>query len=316
LHPNDFFESLPHSSRHPHVPLLLITSILITSSIITSSIIITMKPDQPNQLAGAIHAGLFIASFAFAASAQALSAQTVLVEDTFSNASGSSATQFDWYSHNGSADGTVWDISGDALRAPGYNGVWTSALKSFSSVTLDVGDSLSLSLDIRQTTTAAGTLNIGLANLASPMSGNILGSALDPGNYLSFRQDFAVNSKATLHKGGSTLLATSDSASTNITTDYQTVTFTLTRLANGLEMKASIGSTLVVSHLDTAATEFTFNTIRLATPGNSNGGVYFDNITLTRTTATAIPEPATTAALVAGACALAGIAGARLRLRR
>lgn len=238
-----------------------------------------------------------------------------------------------WYFWSPFSAGTRWYVSspGDAASGPDYlsgatmfnrtgPNAGTNAFRSFTPTTLtNVGDSLTLSLDIRSLAPSGvntGIIAITLGNIGAPITANsFVDGSTNPlnGKYIvSYNQNLLTSqAQRTYNYGtfGSGTSATSAGTWAALAdgVDHRFI-LTVTRTATGLSLTSSItetnGSTTTLNTVSFAGSNFTFDTLRLSVAGTTESPygqfTYFDNINLTSTSS--IPEPGSYA-LLAGAAA-------------
>lgn len=227
-----------------------------------------------------------------------------LINDTF--ASGG-ANANGWYFYNSASAGTAWStasapvnatlLSGSTLRNNLGTMQNTVALKSFASFAFDeVGDSISLTMSFRSNGTTGTLHNVGFYSLTNDSIGaNSFGGTDLTANTGGFflTKSFAANSALTYRNvANETLFTSSATASIGDATDH-TISFTLLMTVGGLQISSSIDGVSQGSHTVssvTATSGFSVNALRLS----ANGSVtYYDNIVVTASSVSNIPEVGT-----------------------
>jgi hypothetical protein len=260
------------------------------------------------------------ASWAVVASAFAVvlpaTAETTLFTDTFD-------TDMDgWYFTNTSSGGLAWDrgvydetylpIDGWALRNLGGSSSGTRAHRSFDSVTLvDVGDYIQLTFDFSSTATSSA-LAVALYYTETPYTADDIGAtALMPEDTVGYRfhQNWSGATDYSYLELDGTTASTLDSSSLNlqdINDSAGTLTFTITLVAEGLQMDTTINGVIYSSYIDTTPATYTINSLYL----NSGNAAVFDNVSIV----TNIPEPSVCGLL--GGVVVAFFVGFRRRIHR
>jgi len=261
-------------------------------------------------------------------------ATNVIFEDDFGTSpTPGTINDFGYYTQANS--GGMWGIltsdSGTTMDANflrnGGSSANTNSIKQWmdAPITLSgVGDSLVVSFDIdsRGPFLEGSALNLQIAlynssyeitanqiSGANPFVGNVSGygyfQTMDGGNVYRL-----TDYDTTADLGGSPDSITAPAELYDQT--VHTVSFHITKEETGATFALYDGTNLLYSHTDTTASSFTFNTLRLRNPGVGTGGVYLDNISVTHTTGSTIPEPSV-AGVLAGIATLGFVAGRRRR---
>lgn len=214
-----------------------------------------------------------------------------------------------WYSQNTGGGAAAWSMGTDAtlggnvLRNPGGSSQNTNLLKPFTEVTLGIGQSLQISLDLH-TTATTGQFQLALLNSASTISANALSVAnpvADADGY-NFVQSISSTANSPSYRRvvdfsapGANVLSTPAQSTAIGDNAKHTFTLSLTRVATGIQIDASMDSTVFSSYTDTSGFYTTFDTVELSTPSIGSVSFYANNITLSL-----VPEPSGALMALAG----------------
>ena len=284
-----------------------------------------LYPTSARRLVGGL-----AATFALALGS-AVQGETTLFSDNFDGLPNSVAglNSVDWWLANTNSSGTrllvgaddTGTLSGDSIWNPGSSGSNTWALKQFDSVTVsEVGDYVSVSMDLHFTTTANFTiLTLALFDTDVTLSSNSITGYDGPGNPISDATGYLINQqprttatnadfrsvaagKTGINDGtslgwGNSSVILGDPASAH------TLVFTITKVEGGTELTYSVDGSITGTILDSSSLYDTFNTLRITAGNDSSAQSHWDNISVV----TNIPEPSVTAG-VFGAVALSALA--------
>lgn len=203
-------------------------------------------------------------------------------------------------------------------------------MKQFTAVILsEVGDSITVSFDLWSTVSTTQTLQVGLFDVGSKITGNIYAPAATTPNPVfektgyAYSQAFTLNTATYAVKNGPNNVTGKTGSSGAITgaalsasTDHH-IEFTLTMTDTGLKLSTIFDTKPMSDYTveSVAGSSVRVDTLWLYTGGLPNGTqVNFDNITLT-TNVSVVPEPAT-AAMLTGISMLILALAASFRHRR
>ncbi len=227
----------------------------------------------------------------------------VIFSDNFTTGN---LTSLGWYSYNASGGGTAWTISSPTVSSPLVAPVMRNAagtqantlvIKQWSAITLaNTGDYIQISLDFQTTATpTTNALQVVLFNTSYIFTGNIFGvtSPTTDANGYAYQQSWGQTSTSyrEVVNDVSTVLSTPSGLVETNNNSGHTLVFTLTRVATGLQIDASMDTVAFASYIDTTPSSYSYNSVKIGSGVQS----YFDNITVT-----AVPEPSS-AVLILGA---------------
>lgn len=250
------------------------------------------------------------AIIALLAGTGAVHGATTVFEDNFSNGLNK------WYFYNGSSAGLAYDLttsstsplSGSVMRNNAGSTTNSIAIAGFSSVALtSVGDTITLSFDYRIATASGavrvifGLYNSGEKQVTTNQFGVESSDSADDSGYSVLKYLNDSTSGELYSKAAGTGNQSLNSATTKLTTLASTanllnnsvhhIDFTITRVAEGLQISLNIDNTGVSSYTVTSPLTYTFNEIGLSANPNNGNSVVWDNVTVTANIAP-IPEPA------------------------
>lgn len=236
----------------------------------------------------------------------------VLADDQFIDGGftdGADALDLSWTSISASTLSiTPFSSTGNLSNALGYDATasFSTAKGAFNNSTaLAIGESITVSFDFR-ITIAGGSdsagLRFGLGNSSNTYAFTV-GTGTSTGGNIA---QFAANTVGGTNTGYTT---TGTPLGINNTTAH-TFSLTLTRATNNtLSFIANIDGSSFTASMSNTTSNFVFNSI-IVGQGGTNNDFNIDNVLVT-TTATAVPEPSTTALFIG-----AGILGAAIVARR